>query len=718
MTEPEVQIPPTTKVRHQLPMFLRNKKAFAGAVIIGFFILVSIFGPWLAPYSPSAESTAPGSSVAAPSLAHLLGTDQLGRDVLSQVLVGTRTTMLIGIITGIVATVLAVLIGVGAGYLGDKWDELLSLLSNVFLVFPALPFLIVVLGAFPSTGDVSIVIMLSLLGWPWGARVIRAQTLSIRNKDFVAAAQETGESSWRIIIHDVVPNQISLIAATFVGAVLYAIGTSVGLNFLGIGGTSTWSLGTILYWAENGNALELGAWWWFAVPGVLIALIGMGLVLINFGLDELGNPRLRDGSRVGRIRGKLWTPSDPTLVEINGSAVRPRHLFPGRRLGGADIGGHKNQSLSVVSSLVAPQSAASGLTCSAGLDSPLLEIRDLSIVYRSGSRELRAVNNFNLSVRRGEIVGLAGESGSGKSTLAYGACRLLRPPAVITSGSVIYNGERYLGGERDLLRMDAHQLEQLRWREISIVFQSAMNALNPVLRIEDQLLDPITRHLPFSSDEAHDRVYEVLELVDIPRNRLKSYPHELSGGMRQRIMIAMALTVDPQLIIMDEPTTALDVVVQRDILVQIKELKDRLHFSVIFITHDLSLLVELADRLAIMYAGSLMEVGDTVDLAAHTAHPYTEGLLHSFPPLHGPRRSLLGIPGSPPDLRNPVLGCPFAPRCRYHDESCGHIDPHLLPLESGSGRAHQSACPFPERMRASMAMGSLAAAGDGGLQDA
>jgi len=291
---------------------------------------------------------------------------------------------------------------------------------------------------------------------------------------------------------------------------------------------------------------------------------------------------------------------------------------------------------------------------------------------------------------------------------------------VITSGSVIYSGERYHGGERDLLRMDAHQLEQLRWREISIVFQSAMNALNPVLRIEEQLLDPIQRHLALSNDEARDRVYEVMELVDIPRNRLKSYPHELSGGMRQRIMIAMALTVDPQLIIMDEPTTALDVVVQRDILVQIKELKERLNFSVIFITHDLSLLVELADRLAIMYAGSLMEVGDTADLAEHTAHPYTQGLLHSFPPLHGPRKSLLGIPGSPPDLRDPVVGCPFAPRCGYRDESCEHIDVCLLPVKDGSSRTHVSACPFTDRMRsvATMDGSALAATDRGGLQDA
>jgi len=721
--------------KRRLPVFLRNKKTFAGVIIVGFFVLVAVVGPPLAPYSPSAESTAKGMSVAAPSLQHLLGTDQLGRDILSQVLVGTRTTMLVGIITGIVATALAVLVGVSAGYLGEKWDELLSLLSNLFLVFPALPFLIVVLGAFPSTGQVPIIVMLSVLGWPWGARIIRAQTLSLRNKDFVAAAQETGESSWHIIVFDIVPNEISLIAATFVGAVLYAIGASVGLDFLGIGNTSTWSLGTILYWAQNGNALELGAWWWFAIPGILIALIGTGLVLVNFGLDELGNPRLRDSGASRRVNGRLWSPSDPTVVE---SAMVPgargRRWLRGTlsRRGSNDSGGNDpngrigsdtadNTTLMVGSHKIGANGSLNGsvpgstnghrgASALSGLvhEPALLEIRDLSITYRSGSGELQAVKNVNLSIQRQEIIGLAGESGSGKSTLAYGACRLLRPPAVITSGSVIYRGARQGPAELDLMHIAGDELDRLRWREISIVFQSAMNALNPVLRIEDQLLDPIDRHLSLTRDEARDRVNEVIDLVNIPRARLRSYPHELSGGMRQRVMIAMALTVNPQLIIMDEPTTALDVVVQRDILAQIRELKDSLGFSVLFITHDLSLLVELADRLAIMYAGNLMELGTTTDVVNEIGHPYTEGLLHSFPPLHGPKKDLAGIPGSPPDLRQSIIGCPFAPRCIYSDDACRVIDVHLSQLEPSYGPNHQSACPFPERIAEPATVGDAA----------
>ncbi|CAG4912868.1 MULTISPECIES: ABC transporter permease [Acidithrix] len=302
------------KKKRTMPSILMNTKAKVGAVIIGVFVVIAIIGPILAPYNPSTQNTQANLSVAAPSLSHLFGTDQLGRDVFSQILVGTRTTMVLGLVTGIIATALSIIIGVSAGFLGGLWDEFLSLFSNVFLVIPALPLLIVVLGEFPGKGETPTIILLSLLGWPWGARVIRAQTLSLRSRDFIAASRETGEKTWRIIFFEVIPNEVSLIAASFVGTVLYAIGASVGLDFLGVGNTTIWSLGTILYWAQNGNALQLGAWWWFAIPGVFVALIGTGLVLLNFGLDELGNPRLRDAATQTRINGKIWRPADPTPV--------------------------------------------------------------------------------------------------------------------------------------------------------------------------------------------------------------------------------------------------------------------------------------------------------------------------------------------------------------------------------------------------------------------
>jgi peptide/nickel transport system ATP-binding protein len=332
-----------------------------------------------------------------------------------------------------------------------------------------------------------------------------------------------------------------------------------------------------------------------------------------------------------------------------------------------------------------PASAGSG---------PVLEIRDLSVVYRTPGGDVRAVDKVNLDLAPGEVVGLAGESGSGKSTLAYGACRLLRAPALITGGSVRYHGRRLGTGAVDILRLRPDELRKLRWREIAIVFQSAMNALNPVLNVRDQLLDAIAAHMRMPRDEARDRTASLLDLVGIPRSRLRSYPHELSGGMRQRVMIAMALATEPEVVIMDEPTTALDVVVQRDILAQIVELKERLGFSIVFITHDLSLLLELADRIAVMYAGRLLELGAAQEIHHEPSHPYTKGLLNSFPSLRGPRRDLAGIPGSPPDLRNLPPGCPFLPRCGYGSAACRQVDMELIPVASSPDPEHVTACPF------------------------
>jgi len=287
-------------------------KAKIGAGIFGFFLLIAIIGPAVAPYDPSLTTTQ--TQALAPNIHHLLGTTSTGQDVLSQLLVGMRSTVVLGLMTGVIATVLSVLVGVTAGFLGGNSDEGLSLLTNVFLVLPALPLLIVVLGYLgPSAGELPIAIVLSALGWSWGARVIRAQTLTLRNRDYVLAARETGEGTWRIIMFEILPNEVSLIAASFVSTVLYAILTSVALAFIGLASFSGWSLGTMLYWAQSQEAIQLGAWWWYVPPGVCAALLGTSLVLLNFGLDEIGNPRLRDGGR-RKIKGARWRASDPTPV--------------------------------------------------------------------------------------------------------------------------------------------------------------------------------------------------------------------------------------------------------------------------------------------------------------------------------------------------------------------------------------------------------------------
>jgi len=288
----------------------------------------------------------------------------------------------------------------------------------------------------------------------------------------------------------------------------------------------------------------------------------------------------------------------------------------------------------------------------------LLELRELAVDYGFGERPARAVNGVDLTIDEGEIVGLAGESGCGKTTVANAVMRILRPPGRIAGGSVLFQGE-------DLVGKSVEQLRRYRWRNVSMVFQSAMNALNPVMRVGDQFVDAMRAHERIDRRRALTRAGELLDLVGIDRNRVQAYPHQLSGGMRQRVVIAMALALNPELIVMDEPTTALDVVVQREILQQVEALKRDFGFAVLFITHDVSLLLEFADRIAIMYAGELVETAPAERIGTNPQHPYTQGLLESFPPLTGPLTRLMGIPGSPPDLRDPPSGCRFHPRCPH-----------------------------------------------------
>jgi len=307
---------------------------------------------------------------------------------------------------------------------------------------------------------------------------------------------------------------------------------------------------------------------------------------------------------------------------------------------------------------------------------PVLSLRDVVVEY-AAETTVRAVRGVSLDIAPGEVVGVAGESGCGKSTLAYAMTRLLRPPGAVTEGSVTFTPA---GSEEavDVLALDGQELQAFRWARIAMVFQSAMSALNPVVTIERQISDVFAAHgVKLSRAAKHERCAELIELVGIDRARLSSFPHELSGGMRQRVMIAMALALRPDVIIMDEPTTALDVVVQREILAEIDRLRDMFGFAVVFITHDLSLLLEISDHIAIMYAGRVVEYGEAAEILARPKHPYTVGLIDSFPSLRGARRVLRGIPGSPPDLSRPVHGCSFEPRCRHAFAPCPTVDPAL-----------------------------------------
>jgi peptide/nickel transport system ATP-binding protein len=302
-----------------------------------------------------------------------------------------------------------------------------------------------------------------------------------------------------------------------------------------------------------------------------------------------------------------------------------------------------------------------------GTPQTLIDVRGLAVEYGS----VRAVDGVDLTIAEGEILGLAGESGCGKSTIANALMQILRPPAQITAGSITFRGENLMAKRKEELR-------RFRWRNVSMVFQSAMNALNPVTRVGDQFVDMMRAHERISKRTALARASELLEVVGIDGRRVRAYPHELSGGMRQRVIIAMALALNPELVIMDEPTTALDVVVQREILQQVRELQQELRFAVLFITHDLSLLLEFASRIAIMYAGEIVEEAPAATLHTSPRHPYTVGLMRSFPPLTGPLAPMTGIPGSPPDLAAPPTGCRFHPRCPH----CTSDDPGLYALQT------------------------------------
>ncbi|GLZ29204.1 peptide ABC transporter permease [Lentzea sp. NBRC 105346] len=283
-----------------------NPKALTGLLLLGVFVVLAVAGPWLAPFDPSQRSS---DLLLPPSSAHWFGTTHLGQDIFSQVLVGTRSVVFVGAVAGVVATVLSVLVGVTSGYLSGSAGEGLSALSNVFLVIPALPLIIIITSSLPQTSNLTIALTIGLTSWAWNARVLRAQTLSLRRRDYVEAARATGESTWRIIVFEILPNLTAVIASGFVGTVLFAVVSEITLAFIGVSDAGGWNWGTVLYWAQSQQALAQGAWWWFVPAGLAIAVLGTALSLVNFGIDEYVNPRLRGRTSARGVRMRVgFTP--------------------------------------------------------------------------------------------------------------------------------------------------------------------------------------------------------------------------------------------------------------------------------------------------------------------------------------------------------------------------------------------------------------------------
>jgi oligopeptide/dipeptide ABC transporter ATP-binding protein len=622
---------------------LRNRKAQIGLFFLLFFLVLAVFPGLIAPYSPSSEGFLPNLS---PSAAHWLGTTSFGQDIFSQLIWGARQSLIIAFAAGLIATLVAVIVGVASAYLGGVVDGVLSTLTDILLVIPIFPLFIVIAAYLHSAGLLDIIIILGALNWSYSARQLRVQALSMRNRDFLKAASVRGERSSYIIAAEMLPSMSSLIVAAFCLNAVFAVLTAAGLQFIGLGDPNAQSWGTMLYWSYQEAALQSGLALWAIMPGVCLALFGGSLALINFAFDEISNPALRPVRRSSRPRhakSNLNAPVDPELIASD-DATTPT---------GADETAVTRQGDS--------EAASSNL---------LLSVRNLSVAYMTDAGPVVAVDNVDLDLHRGEFLAVVGESGCGKSTLMFAISRLLSPPAEIVGGSVTFRGQ-------EMAQMSDKELRHLRWRDFSVVMQNAMNALNPVMTVGQQMRDACKAHSAMSNDEIASRSAEVLRLVSIDPIHLNSFPHQLSGGMRQRAMIAMSLLFTPDLIVMDEPTSALDVVGQRSLMRQIKELQNRLGFAVIFVTHDISLVRHFSDRLMVMYAGQVAELGVTSTLFDTPRHPYARALLEAYPSIRGEKTPLTGIAGSPPNLLTPPPGCRFQPRCADALPECSLVQPPI-----------------------------------------
>lgn len=595
-----------------------DTRTAVGLSILLFFLGVALVGPLLVG-SPTASVAQP---LLPPSAEHWFGTNGQGQDVLAQTVVGTRSTLLIGLLVGTVVTLIGAVVGATSAFIGGAVDAIISLLINLFLVMPGLP-LVVVIAAYLPPGPATMAAVLILTGWPWHARVVRAQVLTLRQRDYILAARGIGEPWWRIVAVELLPNLASLLGSALLGASLYAIGAQVGLEFLGLGDLASTTWGTNLYWANNDSALLVGAWWTFLPTGLCIALVGVGLSMLGFALDVRSNPRLGVAADAA-----------------------PRPTAVGARTAVPDVA------------------------------NPAFHIQQLNVAYG----EQRVVQGFEVALGPGKTLGLVGESGSGKSTAMLGALRLLPAPATVGGGAVRLGSLELLGSPTSTLRAAWGQ-------KVALVPQGALSALNPVLRIGEHFEETFAAHgvQPPEGVEARGKV--LLQKLGLSPTVWEAWPHTLSGGMRQRVLVALGLALDAPVLVMDEPTTALDVVVERQLLRELLHLQKELSFGVVFITHDLALLLEFADEVGVMYAGRLVERAPAAVLAGGGArHPYTLGLLAALPPEPGEDRKAKSIPGSPAQASAPPPGCAFHPRCSLANERCRRERPALV------GERHAVAC--------------------------
>lgn len=553
--------------------------AIAGLVLLGGLTVVAVTAPWLAPYDPTERV---GIPFARPSGSHLLGTNDIGQDLLSELIYGARISLLVGIVAAAAACLIGASVGVLAGYSRGWVDAVLMRLVDVVLAVPVLPLTIVV-GVFLGPGLRTQTLVIAAVIWAGLARELRSQVLSLRERDHIQALRAMGARSRYVLPRHVLPAVAPLLVPQFVLAVKTAIALEASLAFLGLGDITAKSWGSMLSLAHSRNAFLTDAWlWWVIPPGLAIAATVLAFALLGYALEERARPVLRERARPARReRGR---------VQQQGREHDREH----------------------------DRQLADG----AASPSPL-EIDKLSVRY--GDTVL-AVDEVSFTVAAGEIVGLVGESGSGKSTLAAAGVGLLPAGAERTSGTVRVCG-------RDLGRLTAEQRRALRGNRIALIPQEAMSALNPVLSVGAQLAETARAHQPLGRSLARARAGELLELVGLDPTRARDYPHQFSGGMRQRVVIAMALANGPAIVIADEPTSGLDVLVQVEVLDLLEDLRTRLGLALLIISHDLPVIERIADRVIVLRRGRVVETGRTAELMTTPTHPYTQELVRSSPRL-------------------------------------------------------------------------------------
>ena len=632
----EATAPPSVEPRGVLRQFLHHRMGMIGAGMLLVALFVAVAAPVLAPYDPYENVRVTILDIyQKPSGEHLLGTDDGGKDVFSSLLYGARVSLLVGFAAAAMALFIGGLVGIVAGYRGGWVGSLLMRITDFFLVIPDLALQIVLVAIIgPSLG--TIIFVIGVLGWTTTARLVRSQALTVRERKYVMRARAIGAGDAHILRRHILPAVLPLMLANMVLVISLAILSESTLAFLGLGDPTVISWGQMLNFAFGRGAVTAGAWWALLPPGFAIVWVVLGTTLLGTALEDALNPRLK------------------------------RHHL---EAAGSDVARDRD-----VPSLDAPTLAMPG---SAPDASPILRVRDLSIEFDTPAGPKLAVEGVSFDLNRGETLGLVGESGCGKTTTVLGVLRLLPPGGRIVSGSVWFDGD-------DLLGLDGPALRAFRWTRLSLVFQGAMNALNPVRTVGDQIAEAVRLHAPATTKrEAADQAAELLERVGIGRRRANEYPHTYSGGMRQRAMIALALSCDPDVIVADEPTTALDVMIQAQILELLGGIARDFGTGIIVVTHDLGVVAQVCDRVVVMYGGGIAEENQAATLFREPQHPYTQELLQSFPDLAHPDRPLRGIPGSPPRIDDMPAGCRFAPRCPHAFDRCRGERPADYPAAGG-----------------------------------